>query len=58
MNWHRSIGVTDPTANPSNTNTGSETKTQENTVLVLSNDLGSHVDDGSSTPLNPAVTNR
>ena len=30
----------------------------ECSVLILSTDLGSYVDDGSSTRLNPAVTNR
>jgi len=58
MNWRRSIGVTDPTANPSNTNTSSETQARECTALVLSNDVGSYVDDSSSTTLKPVVTNR
>jgi len=58
MNWRRSLGVTDPTASTSNTDTSSETQAQEYTVLVLRNDVGSYVDNDSSTPLNPAVSNR
>jgi len=58
MNWRRSLCVTDLTASMSSTDTSSETKSLEYNSLVLRNDLGSYVNDGSSSPLAPAVTNR